>query len=99
MIEDSLRGISSNSCRASSMSAAAPSTGALARAAPPALSCVLLFAAGAHGAHDGGVEHAVPQAAAVARQKALTGRTGGRGRRVRRRPFAGAAAPRPKQRW
>ena len=78
MIEDSLGGISSNSCRASSMSAA-PSTRALARAAPPALSCVLLFAAGAHGAHDGGVEHAVPQAAAVARQKALTGRTGGRG--------------------
>ena len=79
MIEDSLGGISSNSCRASSMSAAAPSTGALARAAPPALSCVLLFAAGAHGAHDGGVEHEVPRAAAVARQKALTGRTGGRG--------------------
>ena len=79
MIEDSLGGISSNSCRASSMSAAAPTTGVLARAAPPALSCVSLFAAGAHGAHDGGVEHEVPRAAAVARQKALTGRTGGRG--------------------
>ena len=74
MIEDNLGGISSNSCRASSMSAAAPSTGALARAAPPALSCILLFAAGAHGAHDGGVEHAAPQAAAAATQKALTGR-------------------------
>jgi len=53
------------------MSAAAPSTGALARAAPPALSCVLLFAAGAHGAHDGGVEHVVPQATAVAKQKIM----------------------------